>query len=146
MLVLLRSLLIVCVAAVATPVAMAQDPCVHIRGTGCLGVPGKQTLCSGSNTIGKSFVVSCNITTRLPLLLFGLCSNISIQPPLACAGLCVLGVSFSGINIFPALGPIPFQIPNNRSLRGAKVCLQCVDLDFATVCIDPAEASSVTIQ
>jgi len=139
-------------AAVALPslaTVRAQSPCTPVAGTGCPGSSGPQ--CSGSNSIGQAFKFAClnNGRADAQFLIVGNCLSqpFPFQPPVTCVpGPCGLAVNFAAaLLIVPTnFNTILVQIPNDPTLIGKSICMQCADVITPKLCLTLSEAVSVT--
>ena len=142
---LLSATLILVAATALTNTADAQV--VKIRGTGCPNAAYPST--TGSPTIGQGFgvkVAPLRTRTSRPFLLFGAGgANLMLPTPPACTRGCKLECR-PLVVLFQTAAR--FQIPNDRSLIGAKFCAQsgAIQAVRPNGCIYLHGALSVTIQ
>lgn len=123
----------------------AAAQCFPIPGTGC---PGQNpVVCNTAPAIGTNFTFSCPASCG-PSVAQSIILGIPILPlPLPSPPLCVTGCNLGcqPMNVFP--GPtFTIPIPNNITLVGVQLCLQCACQIAGTICLTVSQATLVVIQ
>ncbi len=132
----------------AAPSVRAQ--CTPLPGTGCPGT--LPIMCSGSAQIGQRIAFDCPNDGRAfaQFLLVGVCEpgGAPIVPPFACvAGPCWLAIRLGSMVAIPNnFATVALTIPNDPSLIGQSLCVQCADLVARppSACLILSEAGLVT--
>ena len=136
---------LVLLAAAAAP-AWAQ--CTPVPGSGCpsAGRPG----CTGSTSLGKSLTVSCLDNGRAAAILMavGICiPPLPVNAPVTCAPTgCTFAVEpFTALVLDTQKAPVLLVVPNDPTLLGLTLCLQCAEVSFAPLCTSFAQAVRIQI-
>jgi hypothetical protein len=119
--------------------------CFPIPGTGC---PGQTAVvCNTAPMIGTNFTFSCPASCSPSPAQFIIIGTPIVPTPLPSPPMCSTGcmLGCQPINVSP--GPtITVAIPNNPSLVGLQLCLQCLCQVAGTICFTASQATLVIIQ